>query len=605
MYTVSSADRRRRRPTALTAGLVALLVSTAMLLWGALPAGASPLLQATGSSFAGVAIQGWTSQAGILYGANINFQITNSVTGMSFFAQNQVDFGASDIPYSTGQSPYNPTLPYQYLPDVAGGLALMFNLTGKDGQRINNLNLNADAIADIFLGKIQYWDDGAISSINPQLAGDLPHTPILAVYRNDGAGENYLLSDYLLHQASSTFVAAQTAFGLSTSGPSAIGSPSATWPTPVCESNGGCRPSQLPGYPGWTTGTGLDGQDGADNSANFTASASNNGAITYVETAYAKEHALPVANLANASGGAVQPTSVNVATALEAAILHADLTQDLTNVYTNPLPNAYPLSAYSYLITQCSPALAAPQHITCAADPGGAASNLPSDKGQELGQFINFMACAGQQNMSTIGYSPLPPNLVEEDFLAIGRLNGGKQPPAPTAANCKNPYVDGTTPLPGSPVIQGLPGVNVPGASGTGSTTTSPTASGGGTTTTSASKGRSGASGGNTNGASPAAVAKACQQLATQDKGLAAEACTGNGTLKSGYSYVNGQIVRTLPDGEARALRADALVSAAGSVFGPHTGEVLGWIVLALAVLAAPPLIALRRRKSREVRTRE
>ena len=113
-------------------------------------------------------------------------------------------------------------------------------------------------------------------------------------------------------------------------------------------------------YPGWAAGN-LVGQNGSDNAANYVSALSSNGAITYVETAYAKEHNFPVASVANASGNAVQPTSVNDATALEAAILHADLTQDLTNVYTNPLPNAYPLSAYSYLVTPCSPQLAAAQ----------------------------------------------------------------------------------------------------------------------------------------------------------------------------------------------------------------------------------------------------
>ena len=57
------------------------------------------------------------------------------------------------------------------------------------------------------------------------------------------------------------------------------------------------------------------------------------------------------------------------------------------------------------------------------------------------------MACAGQQQMATLGYSPLPPNLVQEDFDAIGRLNGGVEPPTVTAATCKNPYVDGQIPL--------------------------------------------------------------------------------------------------------------------------------------------------------------
>ena len=149
-------------------------------------------------------------------------------------------------------------------------------------------------------------------------------------------------------------------------------------------------------YPGWAAGNPV-GQSGSDNAANYVASVSSQGSITYVETAYAKEHNFPVASLQNASGNAVQPTSLDVATALEAAVLHADLTQDLTNVYTNPLPNAYPLSAYSYLVTPCSPALAAGQHTACAADPGGAPSTFVPQKGQALGQFVGFLACAGRR----------------------------------------------------------------------------------------------------------------------------------------------------------------------------------------------------------------
>ena len=102
-------------------------------LWGALPAGASPNMQSTGSSFAGVAIQQWVGTSNTLFGLNINWQVQSSIIGLNQFATNQVDFGASDIPYSSGQAQSSPNQPYQYLPDVAGGLAFMFNLNGQDG----------------------------------------------------------------------------------------------------------------------------------------------------------------------------------------------------------------------------------------------------------------------------------------------------------------------------------------------------------------------------------------------------------------------------------------------------------------------------------------
>jgi len=50
--------------------------------------------------------------------------------------------------------------------------------------------------------------------------------------------------------------------------------------------------------------------------------------------------------------------------------------------------------------------------------------------------------------MAALGYSPLPPDQVQQDFDAIGRITGGVEPPPPTAANCKNPTVDAEVPLP-------------------------------------------------------------------------------------------------------------------------------------------------------------
>ncbi len=452
--TVVPAERSVRRRCRTAVGTATVLsVVTAMMsqLCGIAPVAASPSLQATGSSFSSVAIQQWVGQSSTLYGLNINWQVTSSVIGLDNFATNQVDFAASDIPYSSGQAQSTPSIPYEYMPDVAGGLAFMFNVNGKDGQRITNLVLNAATIGDIFLGKISKWNDPAIAQLNPQLAGDLPSTQIIAVYRSDASGENYLLSDYLLHLDGSVFTAAQNDFQSFEPG-----QPDATWPTPPSSFDF----STHPGYQGWQQGT-PTGQSGSDNAANYVAALSSVGAITYVETAYAKEHNFPVASVVNASNNAVQPSSLNVATALEAAILHADLTQDLTNVYTNPLPNAYPLSAYSYLVTPCSPQLAQTKGGSCVGNTG-APSTFPSQKGQALGQFVTFLACAGQEPMPQLGYSPLPPNLVQEDFDAVGRLNGGQEPPPVSPADCKNPYVDGQIPLPGEPAIAGQAGGGIP-----------------------------------------------------------------------------------------------------------------------------------------------
>ena len=595
--SMASSDKRRARARFLTLrmGAVAALVS-ATLLAAAAPAVASPSMQVTGSSFASLAITQWVGSSATLFGLNINWQVSSSVVGLNNFGQNQIDFAASDIPYSAEQSANYPTQPYQYLPDVAGGLAFMFNLTGQDGQQITNLNLDANIVGKMFLGMIRKWNDPLIALANPNIAANLPNIDIHPVYRADASGENYLLTDYLLHQDQGDIVPAQTAFQ------TVPGQPSATWPIPC----GSCNVSGST-YPAWSGQTTLVPQNGSDGAANYVSALSSQGAITYVETAFAKEHGFPVANLKNQYGAYVQPTSFNVATALEAAQLHADLTQDLSGVYTNVQQNAYPLSAYSYLVTPCSPSLAAAQQTSCAANPvgppeshpTGATSPFPSQKGQALGQFAAFLACAGQARMDVLGYSPLPPVLVQEDFAAIGRMNGGVQPPAPTAANCKNPYVDGEIPLPGSPVVAGVVGGGVSNAAPAagGSTTSTGAAAAGPAATGAGAAGKGGAAGsgasGGTAGHGSGSGSSGSSGSSKSEAAIAAAAGLTPQLAAEGYTVVNGQLVRKL-DPAQQYSRANQLVSATDAVASPTAGMYIGWALLVLGVIFLPPLIALR-----------
>jgi hypothetical protein len=228
--------------------------------------------------------------------------------------------------------------------------------------------------------------------------------------------------------------------------------------------------------------------------------------------------------------------------------------------------------------------------------PTGATSPFAPQKGQALGQFVAFLACAGQESMVQLGYSPLPPVLVSEDFNAIGRLNGGQQPPPPTAANCKNPYVDGSTPLPGSPVVVGVSGGGIGGTgstTGTGSTATTGAANTSGGSGAGGSSfggsGGSGASGGSgSSGSSAASRAAAAAGLTPQ---LAAE----------GYTVVNGQIVRKLGQGGPNQYqRAATLVAATDAVANPQAGLYIGWAALVLGAIVLPPLIAMRRSRRRQ-----
>jgi phosphate transport system substrate-binding protein len=373
-------------------------------------AGASLTVTGTGSSYSAVAINNWVGQVANLYGLSVNYQTSSSVYGLDNFAANQVNFGASEIGYSSGQASQTPNVQYQYLPDVAGATCLMYNVPSETQQPIQNLQLDSQVLAGIFTGTITNWNDKAIAALNPGTS--LPSRPIVVVYRTDPSGDNYIFSDYTRQTQPSLWAAYTSALGF----PNAS---NANWPIPQASSTVG-------NY----NFSSFVGQSGSDNASNYVAA--NPGSITYVETAYALLHGQPCAAVQNASGNFVQPSSQADAIALTHDALYPDLEQNLSGVYTAPEGAAYPISAYSYIITQ-----------TAGLDPA---------VGQVLGKFISFMACQGQISAGQLGYSPIPPNLVQDDFDAITRLPGAAPPPPLTAAGCPNPYLTGAATYVGGPI---------------------------------------------------------------------------------------------------------------------------------------------------------
>ncbi|MGC9961456.1 MAG: substrate-binding domain-containing protein [Acidimicrobiales bacterium] len=498
-------------------------VATASL--SAAPALANgPLVNGGGSSYAAVAIDQWRAEILSIDGDNVNYNTTSSVIGLNEFAQNQLDFGASEIGYSTGQASASPSEHYQYLPDVAGATCLMYNLAGITGHPISQLLLNSHIMAEIFSGLVKFWDDPQIKALNGGVL--LPHTPITVVWRTDASGDNYLFSEYLAFEDGSIW----NTFAKAMQYPAGA---DAVFPYP-----------QQGGYPKKYNLTGWIGAQGSDIASNDVAG--QNGAITYVETAYAYEHAKPCAYVENASGHYVIPTEENDAVALEGAQLLPDLEQKLDGVYTNPQPSAYPISAYSYLITQ-------------------EGTETPQ-KGAVLGQFIEFLACRGQDAAGQLGYSPLPPNLVQDDFNAIDRIAGAAKAPAtPTAANCPNPYVDGQTPLPGEPGQVG---------SGGGTTTT---------TTTVPSAGKGGPKHHKGKG---------------KGKGGTHKVAKGGGTAGCGGD--TGVLCGPSTSHSSGVVPGYKLLQAVTSLRGgPSTVMLWGGLLASLAVLVLPAVVLGRRRRAK------
>ena len=328
-------------------------------------------------------------------GPGVNYQGVGSTAGRQFYIIGQVDFAATEIPFLPDevQQLKGEHKSYQYLPDVAGGTAVMYNVKDTAGRQVKTLRLSAATITKIFTGKITAWNDPAIAKDNPGLK--LPATHLTPVIRADGAGTSAKLADYLAHEDPSEW-------------------------NPFASANSLTLPVQFwPNFPGAVA---VQRSDGV---ANYVSNPSVGvGSVGYVEAGYAYEHGFTPAYIKNRSGNYAAPSSENVAVALKHATLNSDLTQNLLAVYAAPEADAYPLASYSYLVTQ-----------TTGFDPA---------KGAVLGKWIIYIACAGQKEAAPLGYSPLPPNLVEAVFSAVKRIPGAPTPPPINPTSCPNPTVTGS-----------------------------------------------------------------------------------------------------------------------------------------------------------------
>ena len=72
-----------------------------------------------------------------------------------------------------------------------GAVVPAYNIPGVSGE----IKFTPEALADIFLGKIQNWNDPAIAKANPGV--NFPNQPIIVVHRSDGSGTTYIFTDYL------------------------------------------------------------------------------------------------------------------------------------------------------------------------------------------------------------------------------------------------------------------------------------------------------------------------------------------------------------------------------------------------------------------------
>src|ERR1051325_669110 len=118
-----------------------------------------------------------------------NYQSIGSGGGQKQILAQTVDFGASDGPMSDESLSKAPGK-ILHIPTVAGAVVITYNVPGAP-----TLKLDADTVANLFLGKITKWNDPKIASLNPDVK--LPNADVVVVHRSDGSGTSFIFTDYL------------------------------------------------------------------------------------------------------------------------------------------------------------------------------------------------------------------------------------------------------------------------------------------------------------------------------------------------------------------------------------------------------------------------
>lgn len=261
-----------------------------------------------GASFPQPIYAKWSSEYNAATGGQVNYQSIGSSGGIKQIKAKTVDFGASDAPLTPEE--LNEAGLIQF-PTVIGGVVPVVNI---DGVKPGELKLDGESLANIYLGKINKWNDPAIAALNPDLT--LPDAPITTVFRSDGSGTTFNFTDYLAK--------------VSPEWKDSIGvDKTVKWPTSA-------------------NGAGGKGNEGV---ASYVTRMKNS--IGYVEYAYAKQNKMAFAAMKNAAGNIVQPSAETFAAAGD---IDWSKQEGFYKVITNSdTAEAWPIAAATFILVHKQP----------------------------------------------------------------------------------------------------------------------------------------------------------------------------------------------------------------------------------------------------------
>jgi phosphate transport system substrate-binding protein len=310
-------------------------------------------LTGAGSSFVAPLVAVWTQKVDSALGIKITYGPIGSGGGINAIINRTVDFGASDAPLTPDQ--FAACHGCVQIPWALSATSIPYHLDGAP----NRLKLTASVLSQIFLGQITRWSDPRIKKINK--GANLPDTPITLVHRSDGSGTTFNVTDYLSHVSSA-------------------------WKTRVGKGTA----------VDWPTGVGAKGSSGV-----AAAVSSTNGAIGYVDVAYALKNHLKFAAVQNKAGKFVLPGLAQIAAAASTINRVAPDNGGISIV--NPAKtkkDAYPICTFTYVIVP---------------------KNSP--KAADLKKFVKWALTTGQGDGKKLLFQPIPKVVLKASLKTIALVH--------------------------------------------------------------------------------------------------------------------------------------------------------------------------------------
>jgi len=335
------------------------LVALASFVGAGSTARAEVRLQGAGATFPNPIYQRWVTEYQQLHpDVKIDYQSIGSGGGIKGITEKTIDFAGSDAPMSKKeQEAAKGAGGVVHIPTVAGAVVAAFNVPG-----VTELNLDGATLAEIYLGKITKWNDGKIAALNE--GKQLPDTAITPVWRTDGSGTSFVFTNYLAGQSEDF----KNTIGMGKQ---------VKWPV---------------------------GQGGKGNEGVAAATQQTPGAIGYIEVNYAIANKIAFAAMKNSSGKFIKASPETISAAGEGAV--EQMKDSLAvNIWNQPGDNAYPISAFTYIIVY--------KDLGYLKD---------TNKAKALVGFLKWATHDGQKLATEMQYAPLSEGVQKKVDQAIESL---------------------------------------------------------------------------------------------------------------------------------------------------------------------------------------